>query len=291
MALTLLMLRSFAVVAETGNLQDAAGRLGRTPSAVSMTLKHLEAHLGARLFETDRKNRLTPLGQEVFDLAQHQVRQFDESVATIETLARTPKGVLRVASIPSAMHRGLPSAVEVMMARHPALKIEIRDADTENVKSLLVRGQAEIGIVSGSVDLNGFARRHLFEDPFGLVTVANHPLMRQAHAPKLRELDPASFVHNNLCAQIASSAFQTLLQHTKLAARNTLSLMSMVRSGRRITVLPAAVVGIMPETLAFRTIADLDETRVTSLLVREKSLFPDLVAEFAEVLSQQTWFL
>ena len=58
------MLRCFGAVAQAGNLGDAAVRLGKTQSALSMTLKQLEEHLGERLFETERKNRLTPLGQE-----------------------------------------------------------------------------------------------------------------------------------------------------------------------------------------------------------------------------------
>lgn len=44
--------------------------MGRSPSPLSMTRKQLEEHLGQRLFETERKNRLTPLGKQVFELAQ-----------------------------------------------------------------------------------------------------------------------------------------------------------------------------------------------------------------------------
>jgi DNA-binding transcriptional LysR family regulator len=62
------MLRNFVAVAALGNLNDAADRLGRAPSAVSMSLKQLEEHLGAPLFASDRKNRLTALGR--FTLAE-----------------------------------------------------------------------------------------------------------------------------------------------------------------------------------------------------------------------------
>ena len=56
------MLRVFRAVAEQGSLARAADVLGRTPSAVSMMLSQFEWHIGAPLFETDRKNRLTTLG-------------------------------------------------------------------------------------------------------------------------------------------------------------------------------------------------------------------------------------
>ena len=55
------MLRCFCTVAQTGNLAEASNRLGRTQSALSMTLKQFEDHLGKKLFEGERKNRLTPM--------------------------------------------------------------------------------------------------------------------------------------------------------------------------------------------------------------------------------------
>ena len=67
MAIKLEMLRVFRTVAEQGTLTGASAVFGRTPSAVSMMLKQLEDHIGAPLFETDRKNRLTPLGQLVLE--------------------------------------------------------------------------------------------------------------------------------------------------------------------------------------------------------------------------------
>lgn len=291
MVMTTAMLRCFAFVAESGNLADAGARLGRTPSAISMTLRQMEDHLGARLFETDRKNRLTPLGEEIFTLARQQLRQHDETVETIETMARTPKGLLRIAAIPSAVHQGVPSAVETMTDRHPSLRIEIRDTDTEIVKTALLRGQADIGLVSGSPDLNGIRREPLFEDAFGLVTSPDHPLMCRATPPDLRDLNSTGFVHNHLCAQIRMPAFRELLQSTRVTARNTLSLISMVRSGNWITVLPESVVGILPGHLAFRDIDGLEESRTVSLLIRERTLYPMFVEEFVEVLRQQSWTL
>ncbi|MFT5446017.1 MAG: DNA-binding transcriptional LysR family regulator [Gammaproteobacteria bacterium] len=62
LAIKIEMLRCFVAVAQSGKLVDAAEKLGRTPSAVSMMLKQFEQHLGAPLFESERKNRLTALG-------------------------------------------------------------------------------------------------------------------------------------------------------------------------------------------------------------------------------------
>ena len=63
MAIKIEMLRCFRAVADHGSLAEAARTLVRTPSAVSMMLKQFEEHVGAALFESARKSRLTPLGE------------------------------------------------------------------------------------------------------------------------------------------------------------------------------------------------------------------------------------
>ncbi len=101
MAIKIEMLLFFCTVAQTGNLVEAADRLGRTQSAVSMTLKQLEDHLDQKLFEGERKNRLSPLGEHVFEIALRQVRQFDQAVQNIEAAAQAEQGLVRIASVPS----------------------------------------------------------------------------------------------------------------------------------------------------------------------------------------------
>ena len=77
MSIKLEMLRVFRVVAEQGTLAASARSLGRTPSAISMTLAQLEDDIGAPLFETDRKSRLTPLGRLVLEESRRAVGPLD----------------------------------------------------------------------------------------------------------------------------------------------------------------------------------------------------------------------
>jgi DNA-binding transcriptional LysR family regulator len=280
------MLRNFVAVVQCGNLADAGVRLGRTPSAVSMTLKQLEDHLGAALFETDRKNRLTALGSEIFDLAQRHLREFDDTVGAMLTLAQAPQGILRIAAVPSVANMVMPKALEAFMGRHPALKVDLRDTNTDVVVDALLRGQADIGIVSGSPSLNGIRREKLFEDAFGIICAPDHSLA-QRHGPiTFRDLISPTFVRNNLCELIRAHEMIAALEAARLTVHNTLSLISMVRTGNWITVLPRSVVGLMPDQLVFRTVEGLTETREISLLIRERTLFPGLVEELADMLRQ-----
>lgn len=199
MAIKIEMLRCFSTVAQTGNLADAAVRLGRTQSAISMTLKQLEDHLGQSLFEGERKGNLTALGIEVFDLAQQQLRQFDETIGAIETSASAPHGLLRIASVPSVAGLVFPSAIDDLTHRHPNLKVELRDCDSNQVIDSLLRGQADIGVASGTPALNGIRQEKLFEDGFGLICSPSHALACQSADPTIRDVQAAGFVRNNLC--------------------------------------------------------------------------------------------
>ena len=289
MAVKIEMLRCFVTVAQTGNLADAANRLGRTQSALSMTLKQLEENLGKRLFESDRKNRLTPLGEQVFELAQTQLRQFDYTIRAIETSAKSPKGLIRIASIPSVAGVVFPSAIESLTHRNPGLKVELHDTDTQRVIDALLKGQADIGIVSGEHTLNGIRQTHLFSDPFGLICSPDHPLAMQPQDPTIKDVSSASFIRNNLCDMIDTPMFQEASAGSNVTIHNTMSLIAMVRAGGWVTVLPQTVRQFTAPDLVFRCISDLPDRRQVVLLLREKASFPQFSEELWQYLVSFDW--
>ncbi|MGC3938914.1 LysR family transcriptional regulator [Roseobacter sp. EG26] len=280
------MLRCFSHVAQAGNLAEAASRMGRTQSAVSMTLKQLEDHLGQSLFEGERKNQLSPLGQQVFALAQQQVTNFDATVREIETSASSPKGLLRIASIPSAAGRLVPLAVDALITRHSGLKVDMRDTDTAMVIDALVRGQADIGIASGTPALNGIQGRVLFEDRFGLTCAPDHALANCAGSIRLEDVITADFIGNNLCHNIEHETVRQALSETRIQAHNTFSLIGMIKTCKWVTILPRSVVQDLHGDLVFRPIVDLAAKRSVSALVAERSSQHRLATEFAELLQE-----
>ncbi|WP_372572411.1 LysR family transcriptional regulator [Ruegeria jejuensis] len=279
MAIKIEMLRCFCIVAQTGTLAEAADRLGRTQSAVSMTLKQLEDHLGKKLFEGERKSTLSPLGEQVFDLASRQVRQFDETVQGIEAAADASHGLIRIVSVPSVAALLFPQVLEHMTGRFPGLKVELRDTDSQQVLDALTEGKAEIGIASGFHPLNGIRAVPLLEDRFGLVCAADHPLNTQTQPPEIADVVTRAFVRNALCDLIQTPRFLDAIEAADVTIQNTHSLITMIRTGKWVTVLPQTVARFIPETTAFRPIADLPDKRQVYLYIREKSRFNDLTEE------------
>ncbi|WP_299082380.1 LysR family transcriptional regulator [uncultured Ruegeria sp.] len=289
MAIKVEMLRCFCTVAQTGNLGEAADRLGRTQSAVSMTLKQLEDHLGKKLFEGERKNALSPMGKQVFDLALKQVREFDQTVQSIEAAAKAEHGLIRVVSVPSVGALVFPALLDHMTTRFPGLKIELRDADTQQVLDAIAGDKADIGIASGEHPLNGVRTVPLFEDRFGLVAASDHPLITRAEPPKISDLLATRFVRNALCDFIQSPDFKDVLESSEIAIHNTHSLITMVRTGQWATVLPQTVAQVIPDSTAFRPFADLPDKRQVYLYIRERARFRDLTEACSSFILSQTF--
>jgi DNA-binding transcriptional LysR family regulator len=289
MAIKIEMLRCFATVAQNGNLAEAASRLGRTQSALSMTLKQLEETLGQRLFESDRKNRLTQLGEQVFELAQTELRQFDYTIEAIQACAKSRAGLIRIASVPSVAAQVFPVAIETLTQRHPDLRIELRDTDTQQVVDALTRGRVDLGIVSGEHTLNDVRSALLFSDSYGLICAPHHPLAQQEIPPRFEQITSVPFVRNNLLGLIESASFQEAIADAKVSVHNTMSLTAMVRTGAWVTVLPRSVVRFMSPDLVFRPLPELAERRKVSLLMRNKAAFPEFCEELWQLLLAFDW--
>ncbi|MCP4817616.1 MAG: hypothetical protein GY883_00395 [Shimia sp.] len=56
-----------------------------------------------------------------------------------------------------------------------------------------------------------------------------------------------------------------------------------------MTILPESVTRALPSELVFKLIKGLQEARTVSLLISERSRFPDLVADFAQALRASDW--
>jgi DNA-binding transcriptional LysR family regulator len=287
LAIKIEMLRAFSTVAQTGNLSEAAQRLGRTPSAVSMVLKSLEDHLGQRLFESDRKNRLTPLGTQVLELAQEELKQFDGTIRAIETFAQAPQGLVRAAAVPSVAALIFPAVLARFQQEFPSIRVELRDADSASVATALSRGQVDIGIASVPHGLGDTDQDLLFSDPFGLISSRDHLLATQIQDPDMQQIANSGFISNDLCRNLGGGEQLQLLQDAPALAQNTLTLMGMVKSGNWVTILPQRVADLDRNGLAFRPVRGLAAARDVHLLVRQRPAAPDHVLHFARLIRQQ----
>ncbi len=273
-------LRVFVTVAECGNIRDAADRLFRTQSAISMTLKQVEDHLGAPLFESDRKHSLTDLGSFVLGVAKVLLRDHDTALELINEYASGASGRLRIASVPSVAALLIPDMLAGFLRDRPTAEIDLVDTDSADVRRLVATGQADLGIASAAPAEGGLLSVPIFEDNMQLVCQAASPLAQHPGPLDWRDLEAAPLILNETTRAIEAPEFQALAAKTKLRVRNVTSLLAMVRAGVGVTLLPGLATVGLPQTLVARPLSDQSCRRQVCLLRREGRVQSPLAAVF-----------
>lgn len=286
MSIGLSHLRVFAAVAQSGSLKDAAEQVGRTVSAVSMTLKQLEGEIGAKLFEADRKSRLTAVGRfmqgQVTDLLLHHER----CIATIRAYARTAVGRVDIVCVPSVAASLLPIVVPQFREAHPQVEIDVRDTDSENVVAAIEAGHAELGIGSLRRRQAAFDYQPLFEDVLGIVCRKDDPFAKRRRITSWEELDGHTLLANGISQMIEDASFKERAQPAPIVVYNVLSLLALVRAKVGLTLLPRLSLADLAPDLAFLPVDMAVAQRTVGLLRRRGEAPSPAVEQFVALLKQ-----
>ena len=286
MAIKIEMLRCFCAVVEHGSLNDAAQQLARTPSAVSMMLKQFEEHVGAALFETARKARLTPLGEMIYSEARREIDHFGRTVSAIEGLSRAEEGQVRLAVTPSVATVVLPAVIRRFRRDHPKVRIDMRDMDSAAVQREMEAERADIGLGSVAGGPN-FDRKLLFADPFGVVCAPEEPLALRGEPVAWTDLVERDFITHGLCHLIEDVEFDPILDAAAMSVPNTASLLALVRGGVGLTLLPRRAVPEDDPRLVFLPLAQSNAQRHLSLVSHPRRLLPPAAQAFLAALEAE----
>lgn len=118
------LLRAFVTVADTGGFSQAAARLFRGQSAVSLQIKRLEDALGCRLLDRGPRHlRLTPEGEAVIGQARRILQLNAELIAR----AREPDlaGVVRLGAPEDFATTRLPRVLGAFSKAHRRVALEV----------------------------------------------------------------------------------------------------------------------------------------------------------------------
>lgn len=260
--------RAFGVVARHGNLRDAAEELGRTQSALSMTLGQLEQMLGSPLFETDRKRDLTDLGMFVRDKSEELIREHDRVQEVIGSYAKDEAGRLRIASVPSVAALVLPELLRVFLEDHPGARIELMDSDSTQVRSMVADGHADLGIAGPAPERQALHEEPLFHDTLQVVCHVESEFSGWRGPLSWSDLSGAALITNQTFLTLNSPDALAAVAKSRLSARNISSLFAMVDAGLGLTVLPGLATRSLSPNLKAIPLSDSSNTRAICLLSR-----------------------
>lgn len=145
--LDLTLLRSFVAVIECGSVLQAAARVGRSQSAVSMQMQRLEEEVGRPLFRREgRMLKPNPAGEELLLHARRLLRLSDEALASL----RRPEaaGLVRL-GVPEdyAAYLMLP-ALARFSQEHPLVDIELSCEPSTELLARLGAGLLDLALVT-----------------------------------------------------------------------------------------------------------------------------------------------
>lgn len=132
------LLASFVAVAEAGGFTEAAARVHRTQSAVSMQIKRLEDLVGRTLFERSARGAtLTPAGELLLPHARAILRAHREALALFERDAVQGRVVVGAPDDYAATF--LPASLARFADSHPKVEVELVVAPSAELVPALER--------------------------------------------------------------------------------------------------------------------------------------------------------
>ncbi|MDR0241693.1 MAG: LysR family transcriptional regulator [Burkholderia sp.] len=129
---TLLSMRVFTRIVETGSFTRASDTSGLTTPRVSALLSALEQHLGCRLLNrTTRRISLTEDGQAYYERSVAVLREIDDMEASVSQARNMPRGRLRVNLPPAMAKQVVVPALPAFLDAHPGIMIELGVTDRQ----------------------------------------------------------------------------------------------------------------------------------------------------------------
>ncbi len=144
----------FQAVIETGSFSAAARKLGKVPSAVSMSIANLEIDLDLTLF--DRKGREpapTDEARVLYEKTSQLLIEMNQWKQHAHALSTGLEANLTIVIVSELLHTNWTDYICLLESRFPDLQINIVSAPQEDALQMLLDGSAQLALM--------FEREHL----------------------------------------------------------------------------------------------------------------------------------
>ncbi|WP_426817740.1 LysR family transcriptional regulator [Winslowiella sp. 2C04] len=285
-------LRVFVAVAQHGSFSQAGLHIGLSQSAVSHSIKELEAEMGIRLLDrTTREVMLTEAGQQLATRLERLLEELNTTLLDVRSYGQQRSGTVRVAASQTISAQLMPQTLAASQQTFPDIKIMLRDRPQQWVLQSVRNAEVDFGIVVGPLQSPDFACEPILDEPFLLLcrrddTLASAPqiswsllngrtMVLQDYASGSRWLIDEALREQQVQAEIVQE-----IGHPA-------TLYPMVEAGIGISILPALALPL-PEGRPLMVRRIFPEINRTLMLIRRKnrSLSPAAEAIWQEVRQQ-----
>jgi DNA-binding transcriptional LysR family regulator len=117
---------AFVAVARERSFTKAAAKLGVSQSALSHTIRELEARLGVRLLtRTTRSVSPTEAGERLLHTLEPRFEEIEAELASITELREKPAGTIRITATEFAIDTILLPKLAKLLRKYPDIKVEM----------------------------------------------------------------------------------------------------------------------------------------------------------------------
>ncbi|MCE7010822.1 LysR family transcriptional regulator [Kibdelosporangium philippinense] len=239
-------LEHFLAVARDGSFTGAAQRAHIVQSALSASIRKLEAELGAQLFErTTRRVILTEAGRALLPVAQRLVADVDVARSEVSAVVGLSRGRVSVGTIQTLTVVDLPQELGVFRSRYPAIQVHVRDGRVADLIAAITTGELDLAYLAADGplpdDLACFAQ---WDQRLVLVTYPGHRLA-DSRRIQLAEIDNEPFVDytGSVMQEMVRRRFADAgIRHNPVcAATHVPLLVDLVAAGLGVTIVPQSV--------------------------------------------------
>jgi DNA-binding transcriptional LysR family regulator len=119
-------LAAFALVAKERSFTRAGAKMGVSPSALSQTIKALEARVGVRLLaRTTRSVAPTEAGERLLETVAPRFEEIEQALSALSELREQPAGSIRITAGEHAALTVLQPGLARLLPQYPDINVEI----------------------------------------------------------------------------------------------------------------------------------------------------------------------
>ncbi|QUX91715.1 LysR family transcriptional regulator [Marinomonas sp. A3A] len=280
-------LLTFIKVAETSSFSEAGTQLFVTQPAVSKRVAALESSLGVRLFDRiGRQVQLTEAGIRLLPKARKMAEDLQDIKRSMTLQMQDVSGELRIStSHHVGLHR-LPKSLKRFQEDFPSAQLEIEFAQSEEAYQDVLKGRAELGIITLSNKENPLIESlPIWSDPLTCVVSKDHPLALSKNLSLIELAQHACVLpnKNTFTRQIAEQAFgkQGLKPQVRMNTNNLETLAMLVNIGWGWSLLPSTLVD---EKLVVLNLPDLNVERKLGVIHHKQRTLSRAAIAFIELL-------
>lgn len=278
-------LTTFKMISETHNFSKAAELLGYTQSNVSMQIKNLEAELGTKLFEYQKRQvKITQAGIELLPMVDKTLENFSEIKTWNQQVER--KGILKIAAPESLTISMVAPALKKFRQKYPQVQIELQNATCLHNEEMLLRGEVDVAFMMWpSRPSKKLIDHDLGEQEMALVV----PIDSKVSFQKIIDDKNAQFIINEAeCSyrnQFETAVWQQYQRQFRTTSLDSIAaIKASVINGLGFSYLPLAMVKDEIETKKLQVIkTDIVNHVHAHLLTRNYKERSNLISEFIQM--------